>query len=193
MQRVFKELCKVLGVPPAMVSQLIAESTEAQHRARLARADIVPDSPLSLPWSSMEGEDGEDEMDGDDEDGDADDVDDDAIELPTRARLRTRATLPLSSEAKSCRRPRYTDPERLVLNKRIYVATDSRHPLTDPALAPFVHSFPCVFFLGDFTKSVPALSELTAVRSAQEKIKLGSFLIPLLEAVMAAQPAKRAF
>ena len=74
MKRVFKDLCAGLGVDPALVDQLLAESTEAQHRARLARAELVPDSPLSepdaplsLPWSSMDGDedeadDGEDEI-----------------------------------------------------------------------------------------------------------------------------------
>ena len=200
MKRVFRDVCAGLHVDAALVEQLLAESTEAQHRARLARAELVPDSPLSeadaplsLPWSSMEGD--EDEPDASDDGDDEDWVAADDVELPTRARLRTRAapaTYPFSPEAKSCRRPRYTDPERLVLNKRIYIATDSRSPLTDPALAPFVRTFPCVFFLSDFTKTVPALTEMIQVRSEQERVKLGSFFVPLLEAVVAAR-ANRVF
>lgn len=58
---------------------------------------------------------------------------------------------PLSSTLR-CRSPLHTTPHLLPLNMPIYIATDSRHPLTDRNLAPFFHHFPCTFLMTDFAE-----------------------------------------
>lgn len=58
---------------------------------------------------------------------------------------------PLSSTL-SCRSALHTTPHLLPLNMPIYIATDSRHPLTDRNLAPFFHHFPCTFLVTDFAE-----------------------------------------
>lgn len=58
---------------------------------------------------------------------------------------------PLSSTLR-CRSTLHTTPHLLPLNVPIYIATDSRHPLTDRNLAPFFHHFPCTFLMTDFAE-----------------------------------------
>lgn len=66
-------------------------------------------------------------------------------------------------------------PHLTPLNTPLYIATDSRSPTTDPALAPFIRWFPCLFFLSDFAESsdvndepVSELVELVEAKGADE-------------------------
>jgi hypothetical protein len=68
---------------------------------------------------------------------------------------------------------------------QVYIATDARHPLTEPALAPFRHALPCLSFLSDFRPLVPSLPALDTIRSEQEGVKMAPFLLPMLEAMIA--------
>jgi len=84
---------------------------------------------------------------------------------------------PLASSL-HCRRPLHdvkASPHLARLNVPLYIATDSRSPTTDPALEPFNHWFPCVFFLSDFAQAsevndapVPELEALVEGQGVDE-------------------------
>jgi hypothetical protein len=66
----------------------------------------------------------------------------------------------------------------------IYIATDCPHPRSHPLLQKIVKTFPCVLFLDDFMDSVSDLKKLQVV---EEGVKLESYLIPMVDAMIAAQ------
>ncbi|KAI8878140.1 hypothetical protein K501DRAFT_228929 [Backusella circina FSU 941] len=66
----------------------------------------------------------------------------------------------------------------------IYIATDCPHPRSHPLLQKIVKTFPCVFFLDDFMDSV---SDLKRLQVAEEGVKLESYLIPMVDAMIASQ------
>ncbi|TNY21557.1 hypothetical protein DMC30DRAFT_197178 [Rhodotorula diobovata] len=95
-------------------------------------------------------------------------------------------------------------PHLTPLNTPLYIATDSRSPTTDPALAPFIRWFPCLFFLSDFAESsdvndepVSELVELVEAKGADEGggkwtnewdgQAMAKYLYPFLEAEIAAR------
>ena len=87
----------------------------------------------------------------------------------------------------ACQAPLHTDKKRLVLNNHLYIATDSRTPRSDTALAPYFNIFPCAHVLDDFLDSVPQLKHIMSLRSKEEGVKLAKFLYPFLDAMIAAR------
>ncbi|KAI8377423.1 CigA protein [Radiomyces spectabilis] len=66
----------------------------------------------------------------------------------------------------------------------IYIATDASDPRNNPLLRKIFATFPCVFTLSDFAKE---LSDLQRIQVVEEKVKLTSYLIPMLDAMISAQ------
>lgn len=89
--------------------------------------------------------------------------------------------------ASHCRGLLYDEPELELFNTRIYLATDSRSPLTDPNLKIFFDSFPCTFILSDFEKDVPSVGEMSRLVNAADGVSLGRLFMPFLEASIAAK------
>lgn len=91
-------------------------------------------------------------------------------------------------------RPLYTTPRLLALNTPIYLATDSRSPLTDPHLAIFFKTFPCTFILSDFDRAgrrndeilVESVGFMGKLVNEKDGIGLGRLFLPFLEAMVAA-------
>ncbi|GAA5927209.1 hypothetical protein JCM3775_002479 [Rhodotorula graminis] len=106
-----------------------------------------------------------------------------------------------------CRRPLHdvdATPHLARLNVPLYIATDSRNPTTDPALAPFNRWFPCIFFLSDFAQASEVNDEPVAELEALVEGKgvdeggnewvsdwdgqaMARYLFPFLEAEIAAR------
>ncbi|KAI8145160.1 CigA protein [Fennellomyces sp. T-0311] len=66
----------------------------------------------------------------------------------------------------------------------IYIATDAPSPRTNPLLRKIFATFPCVFVLSDFNEE---LHDLKRIQVVEEKVKLESYLIPMVDAMIAAQ------
>lgn len=94
-----------------------------------------------------------------------------------------------------CRAPLHTAPELLPFNKPLYLATDSRDPESDPALAIFFHTFPCTFVLNDFDRPnelndgdvVESVQQMSRLENENDGMPLGRLFLPFLEAVIAAK------
>ncbi|BGP52013.1 hypothetical protein JCM10450v2_007984 [Rhodotorula kratochvilovae] len=230
MQKVFSQLTHdVLGMKAAQVKVLLAEAAgPSSHKStanggkgaqkgaakKVARAFGAP--PVSLaeragalePWG--------------DEDDEAEEAD--ILFVNERARapplpfpsasgalgcraLKGGPSQPLAPSL-HCRRPLHDTkaaPHLAPLNVPLYIATDSRSPTTDAALAPFTHWFPCVFFLSDFAEPsevndapVPELVDLVAAKARDDGGKgewtsdwdgqaMAKYLYPFLEAEIAAR------
>lgn len=113
--------------------------------------------------------------------------------LPALPVIRTRTDSPLDSTL-TCRGRFHSEPDFLPFNAPLFLATDSAIPTTDPAFTFLFRLFPCTFVLGDFfspsevnSEAVPALVELSKVRNKEDKVELGSFLIPFVDAMVAAK------
>ncbi|KAI7857794.1 hypothetical protein BDC45DRAFT_500700 [Circinella umbellata] len=66
----------------------------------------------------------------------------------------------------------------------IYIATDAPSPRSNPLLRKIFATFPCVFVLSDFSEEIRDLKRIQVV---EEKVKLESYLIPMVDAMIAAQ------
>ncbi|CAO3593542.1 unnamed protein product [Absidia cylindrospora] len=66
----------------------------------------------------------------------------------------------------------------------IYIATDAPNPAHNPLLRKIYDTFPCVFDLSDFSFALDALRQ---VYVAEERVRLDDYLIPMLDAIIAAQ------
>jgi hypothetical protein len=66
----------------------------------------------------------------------------------------------------------------------IYIATDAPNPEQNPLLKKIYATFPCVFDLSDFAFTFDALRQ---VMVADENVRLDDYLIPMLDAIIAAQ------
>ncbi|CCM05510.1 uncharacterized protein FIBRA_07733 [Fibroporia radiculosa] len=78
----------------------------------------------------------------------------------------------------------HTAPSLQVLNTPLFVATDVGDPRADPLLSRFLRTFPCTFFLSDFPT---ATSVLDSLESEYDDAKLKPFLMPFLDAMIAAR------
>lgn len=66
----------------------------------------------------------------------------------------------------------------------VYIATDAPSPRTNPLLKKIYDTFPCVFDLSDFEQE---LHDLKRIEVVEERVKLQSYLIPMVDAIIAAQ------
>ncbi|RCH94625.1 hypothetical protein CU097_013427 [Rhizopus azygosporus] len=66
----------------------------------------------------------------------------------------------------------------------IYIATDCPNPREHPLLQKIFKTFPCVFVLSDFKSD---LKELAKIKVAEDNVHLESYLIPMIDAIIAAQ------
>ncbi|KAI0931001.1 hypothetical protein AcV7_005030 [Taiwanofungus camphoratus] len=89
-----------------------------------------------------------------------------------------------SSPSLRCRGGAHTSIELLPLNVPLFISTDAPDPQTDPLLSRFTQTFPCTFFLEDFSAHTAALDSL---QSGYDGLHLKSFLIPFLDAMIAAR------
>ncbi|KAI8990116.1 GDP-fucose protein O-fucosyltransferase-domain-containing protein [Pilobolus umbonatus] len=65
----------------------------------------------------------------------------------------------------------------------VYIATDCPQPRTHPLLRKIFRTFPCVFVLSDFKDE---LAELSRIEVRDEQVKLESYLIPMIDAIISA-------
>ena len=84
----------------------------------------------------------------------------------------------------SCRGLLHTAPNLMRLNAPLYISTDALSPTLNPLLWRFLRTFPCTFFLEDFTEQTHPLGVL---RSEMDGVPLGSFLMPFVDAMVAGQ------
>ncbi|KAI7907819.1 uncharacterized protein BX663DRAFT_492087 [Cokeromyces recurvatus] len=66
----------------------------------------------------------------------------------------------------------------------LFIATDCPNPRSNPLLRKIFATFPCTFVLSDFKEE---LEELKKIEVIEEKIKLNSYLIPMVDAIISAQ------
>lgn len=190
MPRVFQRVASALfGLDQATIDALVARSAamQAPRRAHPRRhlAARTPTEPVARSLWGDEEADGEDDVL--------------VASPPEGSRLRKRQSTDTSGSRRiassvRCRGKLHTDPTLAVLNTPVYIATDSRKPMSDPNLKLFFDTFPCSFVLSDFVKvtdvnrvPVAAFEKLAGLTSAEDGLKLDKFLYPLLEAVIAAK------
>lgn len=90
---------------------------------------------------------------------------------------------PMVVHARACEgKRRHEDRALASLNVPLFVATDLEDA---PALAPLRAAFPCMVLLRDLV--VPEVRALGRLVSAEDGVRLGPFLVPLLEAAIAAR------
>jgi hypothetical protein len=68
-------------------------------------------------------------------------------------------------------------------NTVVYIATDAPNPREHPLLRKLFRLFPCTFVLSDFEKE---LEEVKRLQVVEEKVPLDGYLIPMLDAMIAA-------
>ncbi|KAG2743773.1 hypothetical protein P692DRAFT_20865946 [Suillus brevipes Sb2] len=83
-----------------------------------------------------------------------------------------------------CRAPLHTSAPFQKLNAPLYIATDSPNPAADPLFLIYLQTFPCIFFLSDFTSR---LTSLDALINPYDQVSLKGFLIPVLDAMVLAR------
>lgn len=227
MHRLFENLCvEVFGLQKARADQLWAAGSASSRRKRTSRRTRHRRSVQGLSKARSLSVDyaGLDEVDDEEAEHDiahlaappedllSSAVAADSPRLSRRGRSHRRDPL-RGSPARGlaphlrCRGPLHdatTHPDLALLNTPLYIATDSRRPLTDPHLAAFLKWFPCTFVLGDFASQgdvneqpVLDLVQLASSSSASQSpdanapnpwrsdwdgSDLGRFLLPFLEA-----------
>lgn len=92
-------------------------------------------------------------------------------------------SVPPSSLQLQCQSPKDATTSRFQRTV-IYIATDAPNPRSNPLLQKIFATFPCVFVLNDFANE---LHDLKRIQVVQERIKLESYLIPMVDAMIAAQ------
>ncbi|KAF9070863.1 hypothetical protein BDP27DRAFT_1323131 [Rhodocollybia butyracea] len=85
-----------------------------------------------------------------------------------------------------CRGGDHTQAHLLPLNTPLFIATDAKDPTTNPHLALFFNTFPCAFHLGDFAEHLTILNQL---ENHLDGVKLKSFLLPFLDAMIVGKAA----
>ncbi|CEP09410.1 hypothetical protein [Parasitella parasitica] len=65
----------------------------------------------------------------------------------------------------------------------VFIATDCPDPRNHPLLRKIFNVFPCVFVLSDFKSD---LADLDKIQVIEERVKLTSYLIPMVDAMIAA-------
>ena len=93
-------------------------------------------------------------------------------------------SMPLFPPKMRCRSPLHREESDNLLNTPLYVATDLQDPGSDATLFLLRRTFPCIFFLGDFPGEIQHLQSL---RSPYDGVPLQPFLLPLVDAMIAAK------
>ncbi|OBZ71038.1 hypothetical protein A0H81_09269 [Grifola frondosa] len=75
----------------------------------------------------------------------------------------------------------HTEVHLLPLNTPLFISTDALYPRSDPLLARFRQTFPCTFFLADFSAHTRALD---ALLNGIDGVTLAPFLLPFLDAMV---------
>lgn len=104
-----------------------------------------------------------------------------------RSHRHLRRSLPTSSL--TCQSPLRTSPSLLAYNTPLYLATDSRSPLTSLALRPFFLSFPCIHLLSSF-EHLPSVKKMKRLVNERDGVELGRLFVPFLEASIASMGKK---
>jgi hypothetical protein len=73
----------------------------------------------------------------------------------------------------NCRGKIYTTPHLSALNTPLFISTDASDPLNHPSISAFLQTFPCTFFLGDFSSQLTTLDRL---RNRYDGVILKPFL-----------------
>ncbi|KAF8160898.1 hypothetical protein B0H34DRAFT_698581 [Crassisporium funariophilum] len=86
-----------------------------------------------------------------------------------------------------CRSSRHRGQRFHQLNIPVYVSTDIQNPATHPLLRLFRQTFPCIFFLEDFTSE---LAHLERLKSPYDDVHLWPFLSPFVDALVVGKAMK---
>ncbi|KAJ7718006.1 hypothetical protein DFH07DRAFT_860711 [Mycena maculata] len=86
-----------------------------------------------------------------------------------------------SSRNLRCRGHRHSSPGMDRLNSPLFISTDVRNPIADPTFSSFLRTFPCTFFLSDFTLHIQRLDKL---QNEYDGTTMRPFLVPLLDAMV---------
>jgi GDP-fucose protein O-fucosyltransferase len=80
-----------------------------------------------------------------------------------------------------CRGAKHASRRLKPLNIPLFISTDAKDPLNDPAIIAFLQTFPCTFFLSDFPTYTATLSVL---KNGYDGVHMRDFLIPILDAMV---------
>ena len=89
---------------------------------------------------------------------------------------------PSSNLGLECRGNKHAVEQYIPLNIPLYVATDLPTPETHPQLSVFRRTFPCIFFLQDFTRQLRPLQDL---KSTYDAVNIYEFSLPFVDALVA--------
>ncbi|KDE04716.1 hypothetical protein MVLG_04855 [Microbotryum lychnidis-dioicae p1A1 Lamole] len=157
MEGVFRKAVRAMFKLPQVVITALLDETEERQKA-LAESSKTDENGEQVhtkrSLSEIYAWQGLAEAD-DDDDGPPEIEEAFVLPPPKRSRRSKRSSARLTKRAPmsstlTCRKPLHTEKHLLALNSPLYVATDSRNPLDEPALLPFFDHFPCAFLLNDF-------------------------------------------
>lgn len=83
-----------------------------------------------------------------------------------------------------CRGSRHTLTHLASLNTPLFISTDASDPMNDTIIMGFVRTFPCTFFLSDF--SILTDDDMGDLRNEFDGVQLQPFLVPFLDAMVVA-------
>ncbi|KLO16919.1 hypothetical protein SCHPADRAFT_822431 [Schizopora paradoxa] len=83
-----------------------------------------------------------------------------------------------------CRRELHPEGDMMQLNIPLFISTDVSDPGNHPSMRILLDTFPCVFFLSDFSGEI---SSLDSLKSGYDGLHLKEFLIPFLDAIVASR------
>jgi len=78
----------------------------------------------------------------------------------------------------SCRGQKHASTWLKPLNTPLFISTDAKHAFKDPTIAVFLDTFPCTFFLSDFTSLRTSLGKL------QDGVLMDDQFLPFLDAMV---------
>lgn len=93
----------------------------------------------------------------------------------------------LNTTTLRCSAHLHTATHLLALNMPLFISIDAHSPRTNAALLLFVQTFPCIFFLSDFSSHLEPLRTLV---NAEDGLRLEDFLLPLVYSIVAAKSAQ---
>jgi hypothetical protein len=81
----------------------------------------------------------------------------------------------------NCRGKIYRTSHLSALNIPLFISTDAVDPLNHPSISAFLQTFPCTFFLGDFSSHLTTLNRL---RNKYDGVTLKPFLESFIDAMV---------